>query len=291
MNDAPLEGSDSIPGETLGERQDSDAFVIESIPVTCWRCGKSYDGALDNCPACLAANREMTPKVPELESNAKPQSPAIVRVVWMFVAMAIVSITAAFSAAVTLDRNGPKEAVASQLLGWAFVVEFFDTLIVLYALSSIQTAPIAKPSLNQRRVSWILALPIFLVVLAINVAYHSVLREILNVQVDDNPLFATVGLFPLQLVVICLQPAIVEELFFRRVAMGAVLEMMSPRWAVFITALLFALAHLGQPLSLPILGLIGIALGYLRLASGTLWLPMLFHFLHNLAILLGEQWL
>ena len=91
------------------------------------------------------------------------------------------------------------------------------------------------------------------------------------------------------LVTICIQPAIVEELFFRHVALGAAREVMSARNAVLISSLLFAMAHLGTPLSLPTLAMLGMALGALRIFSGGLLLPILFHFFHNLIVVLLEQ--
>lgn len=52
---------------------------------------------------------------------------------------------------------------------------------------------------------------------------------------------------------------------------------------------MFALAHLYNPLGLPILFLIGIILGYARVYSGGLLLPMLMHFGHNFAIIYLES--
>ena len=94
-----------------------------------------------------------------------------------------------------------------------------------------------------------------------------------------------------RLITICIQPAVMEELFFRHLALGASLEVISAKQAVFLSALLFAMAHLGTPLSIPTLTLLSIVLGMLRLLSGGLILPMLFHFFHNLLVVLLEPFL
>lgn len=263
---------------------DSESLAAPPVLTTCWRCEKPYEAAESRCPACLATNRSIA--ATESESRVAPrgsESPAIVRVVWSFVAMAAVSIAMAICIAVTLN---PADLDPNQLLGGLAVFELLHTGIVLYALHSIRPAPIPDPTFRERRMAWVLALPMLVGVLGINLAYHHALRNYLGVAAEIDPMLSPEALFPLQVLLVCVQPAIVEELFFRRVALGAALEMLSPAWSMTITGLLFALAHLGQPLSLPVLGLLGIVLGYLRLTSGTLWLPMLFHFLHNLVVLI-----
>ena len=54
---------------------------------------------------------------------------------------------------------------------------------------------------------------------------------------------------------------------------------------VWITAVMFAAAHVGVPLSMPVLFVLGVLLGYARLASGSIYLPMVLHFLHNAVVM------
>ena len=84
----------------------------------------------------------------------------------------------------------------------------------------------------------------------------------------------------------CVQPAFVEELFFRHLALGTLRRFLAPGGAVLVSSLMFALAHVYRPLSFPIFVLIGMGLGWLRVLSGSLLLPILLHFLHNLIIVL-----
>ena len=58
--------------------------------------------------------------------------------------------------------------------------------------------------------------------------------------------------------------------------------------AVWISATMFAFMHVAVLPSVPYLIVLGAVLAYLRLASGTLLLPILIHFAHNLVVLLIE---
>ncbi len=97
---------------------------------------------------------------------------------------------------------------------------------------------------------------------------------------------AGIGLrVPLALLAVTLAP-MVEEVLFR----GVLLSALARRWtgpvAVLGSALLFAFAHLPDLdfnfLAMPELLVLGLALAWLRLRSGSLWPAILAHGLHNL---------
>jgi membrane protease YdiL (CAAX protease family) len=87
---------------------------------------------------------------------------------------------------------------------------------------------------------------------------------------------------------ICVQPAIFEELFFRYLTLGHLRSVTGVHGAVWVSSLIFGLAHLGVPLSIPMLVVVGVVLGYARVWSGSLLLPMLMHAAHNLVIVYLE---
>lgn len=87
--------------------------------------------------------------------------------------------------------------------------------------------------------------------------------------------------------VICVQPAIIEELAFRGVIQGALGRILSPRDAIVVTALLFMTLHLTL-LSFPFLFVMGLVLGVLRARLGSLYPGMVLHFCHNGIVLLLE---
>ena len=53
--------------------------------------------------------------------------------------------------------------------------------------------------------------------------------------------------------------------------------------------MIFGMAHLGNVPGWPVLMLLGAGLGYARVYSGGLTLPILLHFLHNFAVLLIDH--
>jgi membrane protease YdiL (CAAX protease family) len=87
--------------------------------------------------------------------------------------------------------------------------------------------------------------------------------------------------FLFNIFMMALLPAFAEELFFRKVSLRLLFDWTKNVHAsIAISALLFALIH-GQVFFLLPLFLFGLLLGYLAYWSGTLWLPVLAHFIHN----------
>ncbi len=83
----------------------------------------------------------------------------------------------------------------------------------------------------------------------------------------------------LNLIVIAVLPALLEELVFR----GYVLRALRPYgdwFAVVVSAVLFGLMH-GNILQIPFALLVGIALGWLYVMTDNIWLPVAVHFCNN----------
>jgi uncharacterized protein len=91
------------------------------------------------------------------------------------------------------------------------------------------------------------------------------------------------------ILMICVQPAIIEELAFRGLILGSLRRVLSDWEAIGVSATLFAIIHLSI-LSSPHLFLLGLVLGYLRIRTRSLYPGMLLHFTHNLLVLLTEAW-
>jgi membrane protease YdiL (CAAX protease family) len=136
--------------------------------------------------------------------------------------------------------------------------------------------PMAPPTL------WVVSLLVLFFAVGVNLAYHAVIRKVLGVGASAES--AISGLV-LPVLVFCIQPALVEELFFRRLVLDRLHMAMGAHAAVAVSSLMFGLAHIGVPLSIPLLTLLGALLGYARLVSGGLALPMAMHFLHNAIVL------
>ena len=92
---------------------------------------------------------------------------------------------------------------------------------------------------------------------------------------------ATVGGLLINLLMIAILPAVGEEFFFR-----GILQRLFSEWfknvhvAIIVTAFIFSAIHMQFYGFIPRF-LLGMFLGYLFYWSGTLWLPIIIHFLNN----------
>jgi len=132
--------------------------------------------------------------------------------------------------------------------------------------------------------AWTFALPVLAVLLVVNIGFTTVVRDLFKVEHEPGP-----GLTLVTFLLICLQPALVEEWFFRHLALGALREKVGLHGAVWISGAMFGIAHLLQPLAIPYLIVVGVCLGYMRVWSGGLILPMLVHGLHNAVVLVADK--
>ncbi len=85
--------------------------------------------------------------------------------------------------------------------------------------------------------------------------------------------------FALNLLVMAVLPALLEELLFR----GCVLRVLRPYgdWlAILVSAALFGLMH-GNIVQIPFALVVGVALGWLYVATDNIWLPIAVHFANN----------
>src|SRR5207244_148449 len=118
------------------------------------------------------------------------------------------------------------------------------------------------PRKRTRLRTWLVALPALAVLLAANWGYHWLLRSFI-----DAPRNPTVFPFRRELstwlvLLGCVQPAIVEEIFCRFLALGILYRHTNIHTAVLISAVMFGLAHIFAPLSIPILTLAVVGLDY-----------------------------
>ncbi|MBR5451787.1 MAG: CPBP family intramembrane metalloprotease [Clostridia bacterium] len=84
----------------------------------------------------------------------------------------------------------------------------------------------------------------------------------------------------LNLVTIAVIPALFEEFAYRGIFMGLLRKKLSCPASIIISAAAFGLIH-GNFAQMPFAFLMGLLLGYLYAASGSLWVPMLVHLLNN----------
>ena len=99
-------------------------------------------------------------------------------------------------------------------------------------------------------------------------------------QGGDIDMDLSIGSLFLNIVAVAVIPALFEEFAFRGVLMGLLRKKLSCPASIIISAAAFGLIH-GNFAQMPFAFLMGLLLGYLYAASGSLWVPMLVHLLNN----------
>ena len=130
-------------------------------------------------------------------------------------------------------------------------------------------------------------LGILIPLLGLNIVYHGWLKSLMQDEHFHDPmagLFQALGL-PGMILLICVFPAIMEEIAFRGLLQHWLEIAVRPTKAMLLSAILFAGLHFSL-VSLPYLFLVGLLLGWMKYRTRSLYPSMLVHFLHNLTVVL-----
>ena len=236
-------------------------------PAFCDRCGAPWAPEWTACPHCRALQAQPPAAVPTFASS-------------IGATLALYGVLLAGSLTLLLAEAG----VRGEL-----VLELVDAAIVLAWAGASFTA--IRPALATRVATrwWALAVlgagATVLLAWVVTTAAHRLLGfDLLETVVD----FRTAGHgWPMLLLAICVQPAVIEELAFRGLLFASLGRILDGRETIVVTALMFAVLHLAVP-SMPHLFVMGLVLGWLRLRSGSLLPCILLHFCHNAASLALE---
>ena len=238
---------------------------------------------------------DVVPEVPLLKRAKRVLPPSwgpLLLVLACYGGMAIVLFTHSVLAAVNGELSlVDGDDILTRLKWDTLVFDALDFGLVLIALA-FAGRPRRHPAAWHRLGTWLCSVPGFAFFLGINLAYSLTLRELFRDYLPKDQELVTLGLDReawWAIALICIQPAIVEELFFRYLLLGHLRSHMGLNGAVWVTAVLFGMAHLGNVGGWPVLILVGAGLGYARVLSGGMALPMLLHFFHNLAVLAVES--
>lgn len=270
-------------------------FAVEPpAMVDCWRCGKRFVAAALTCPFCRARNTppvsfDTAPVVRETLGMPPidPTSP-VVRLIGYYAALLVTSIVFAmvlrgkFS-----DVDELSDADRIWLMYVTFVIQAIDTVIVILAWQKLQR-PEPPPSAASPVAAWIAGLPLLALLLGLNFGYHGLLIQM--VPSLDDPEEMLPGREWMYLISYGLQPAIVEEAFFRGLALDWFRTVTSTRAALVVSSVMFGMCHIYAPISVPYLITAGLVFGAARIYSGGLVLPMVLHFLHNLVVVLFDHY-
>jgi membrane protease YdiL (CAAX protease family) len=262
--------------------------VLDREWARCWRCAKTIRRAERECPHCRAPRRRLS----DADGGAARAPDATAPMAKVMVFFGLFLLTSLVFGALTsfgLGDQTPTPATARRQLNLILGVEILDAALVGAALVVVGRRRRWPPmSRLPQAVLFVAAVIGVFALVAVNGTYHEALRRYLSLEPTRDVIVAAAGITPLVVIAYCVQPAIVEELFFRYLTLDTLRGVMTVHQAVFISSLMFGIAHIGVPLSVPMLILVGVPLGYARAVSGNLALPMLIHFLHNGIILVLE---
>jgi CAAX protease family protein len=245
-------------------------------PVRCWRCGHTDVPIKGRCPHCAARVAEVEPDAAQTLAARRDATP-LTFLLFIYALFLLTSVGWGWVIIANRDRMTHDDVQRGTI-----VVEVIDSALVLTALAVAGRFPLAGRSGRTRIIAWTLGLPALGLLLGLNVAYGMAIREYIKPPeflIPPAPELTLVSFF-----LICIQPAIVEELLCRYLALGVLARATHTATAVWVSAVMFAMAHIYNPLGLPYLFVAGVVFGFARVYGGLL-LPMVLHFLHNFAVI------
>jgi hypothetical protein len=313
-SDADPHGGTPLPSENsnagnppLGWPAQSELQTPPAPPpmIACRRCGKSTPANRAKCVYCEA-------RLPPLESPGVPyagfaqteqvqsssifssrpeteidQGSATTRLLIFYVLLLSTNILGRVMAEAGIDEHTSRRVLTDRVIATTVFVELLDVVIVLAALFTVPWPPkIGPQSLQMKRIGWLTGPLVLAVLLGLNFLYHHLLQGYVQFpQIEHEHLQLPIAF---TFLCVCVQPGIIEELFFRFIALGTLSRIMGIAGALCVSSLMFGMAHSGVVLSIPILTVVGFGLGMVRVFSGSIVLPMLLHALHNAVVIYLE---
>jgi hypothetical protein len=120
--------------------------------------------------------------------------------------------------------------VRTRVLAQILVVEAIDTVIIAIAWFVWPRIPRHTLTTPRGRIgAWISSLPILASLVTLNLGYHWLIRRFIGVPLVTDELLSTMDV--LGFVAICVQPAIVEEWYCRRLVLDSLQSVMGPHVA------------------------------------------------------------
>ena len=281
-----MNGSTEMPGAPTPPLLEGDGTpppeATSAPPAAryCSGCGAAWQAGWTECPRCARGRPERTPARRTEGAEERP----LLRALSLYFALLSTSLVGGVIAArVSGAAEGPDEL----FIQWT--VEAVDAFLVLVwcFVARKDLAPVLRAGCDLRWYGLAAAGSVATFVtasLAVELITGMTGAEELKLA---EPVFEAGHGWPTVLLTICLQPAIVEELAFRGVILAALGRILRPAEAVVVSSMMFMVLHLSV-MSFPHLLLMGLALGLLRVRSGSLYPGMVLHYLHNLYCVVAE---
>jgi membrane protease YdiL (CAAX protease family) len=241
------------------------------------------------CPRCLARNPARTAAEARERAVDAAESGVLGTLLLVFGLLLATNVVLTWTAPDLPDEGPPSAEQVREQATLLTVVMALDTLLVLGAYASLRARvppPVAVPGSAPR--AWAAAPVLLGAALALNFGYHALLLDLAGIEPEADQLLASGHHTCWLLLLLCVAPAVVEELFFRRLALDVFRRSTGSGTAVFASSAMFAAAHTGALVSIPVLFVLGVVLSWARLRTASLALPMLLHFAHNLVVSLWD---
>lgn len=260
-----------------GMPSDVDDLVVAQQVVFCGKCGQALVPGGGDCPQCAAREKQ-----PVSGRSYSAEMAQIKASLWLYFALLAVSVVMIIAA---MSSHGGLGVSAEMVAGGVMAA-----IVALWCLARWDT--VRELLVRRGPARWYLialACPVMTFLLATGCT--SLLTRITGLVAIDylRPFQEEGWSFGWAVLLVCVQPAIFEELAFRGVIQGSLEKVVDPWQAVFASAAMFAILHLSMP-SMPHLLTLGIVLAWLRMGSGSIYPGMIVHFLHNLLVLGSEKY-
>jgi membrane protease YdiL (CAAX protease family) len=267
----------------------SDAPASEPVvQITCPNCSKKFPSRFKFCPGCGRSRAELDDYKEQKRQLAGAAREATSS--WQRVSKMATFYT------ILLVFNYLASYVLPQEQIWGMLVA--DSVLVIVSLIWwADSSGALKGKLAAVRPLLLPAMPLaavgtFLIANGNNWVVLNLLGlgELFQRRHGTEAFFELAMPLPGLIVSICLVPGIFEEVFFRGLAQGTLETMMTRREALWVQAVIFAIAHVNPLGFFTYLVLLGLALGWLRNRTGSLLPGMVLHFSHNLLCVLDDRY-
>lgn len=265
----------------------SQALSPLSPTQSCSYCGQEMRADYYFCPACSKPWRSAeiglgpAPEpVWDDETRIRKKAPEVYHLFMCYVVAVLLAGVATFMA-----TQNPDDYTGLYIISGIAVLS-----VTLYG--SIKHWDVLQPILKRpgiHRQEFYLGLFLGVILLGLNFLWHGmindwIMRETgkdsmkhMEVFGQGTPLLA--GFF-----LLCVIPAVTEEIGFRGLMQSILLRALTPKKAIVVSSILFAAAHFNL-FGFPYLFLVGVLLGWLLQKTGSLYPGMIIHAAHNFAVI------
>ena len=273
--------ADAAPTPDAAEAPTPAAIFVEPVPSVrfCGTCGAPWQPEWSECAPCAAAaGRGLAAGTSPALGEAADDKPRLRTAILLYFALLAVSASALVAQLAGADE-----------LRVDFVSGAGMTAVVL-AWCLFGARPALATLFRPASPKWFaLGAGAALATFGLAVVVIGTVVRVFGLEAIDYVTPFTDAGHGLWVVVlmICVQPAVVEELAFRGVVLGALRPTLTTTEAVFVSAGMFMILHL-TPAAFPHTFALGLIAGFMRVRTGSLLPCVLMHFVHNLLCVVME---